>query len=1401
MVSPYFGTIEGIVFSPLGDEDLTAIAAVTITHPDTFTNEKIPRQGGVADAKLGAIDYNYNCGTCQNNKNLCPGHTGKIDLNQPTISPVAIPTVIKYLRIICHQCYELIDQNVSLNKTTTGTRICKNCGFENPRIIGNDSSIIKMMYGTTQKEVWPQQYRHILEGIPDSVLAKLRVMPIAHPRKFVLSKLAVSSISTRPDVKQIGGNRSSNDHQTVFYHFIVQNNMKLLPQFPEENKDDKLNKGSKLLWYIIDSCIKESNKSELSLSFKTPMMNDKESSERASLLKKFSGKSGEIRYNMLSKTAFDVSRTVIVGDPTIPIDSLSIPLEAAKTIQIKEKVRPYNIELMQMYLQNAFNGTYPACNVIIKGSSGKEFAVKQNRDKIQLEIGDTIKRDIVTGDWALFNRAPTLFYVSTMRHNIIVSQDPNSKTFRMNETACKPYAADFDGDEMNLVFSANMVSMADSMVMSGMPRFFIGYQHCVPHIENIKDATLGLFMLTRSKAKLTKYQAMKLFANTTMKPSFNDGKEIYTGRELVSMILPSINYIGSNNFYDEKLAPYIKYEEDEKKIIIKHGKLLSGVLDKKISNIYQIIAIEYSSRQAMTTMFNMQQIALAYLTIKGFTVGIKDLLLDPKSEDEIKHITQSIIEESNLVTDRLLQNNIIPPLGQTVQDYYESEQIAILNHDYVEPMMRGINQDNSILMLSLCGSTGNLTIIKQIHASYGQRTIGPKRLPQIMSYKRTNPFFPRFATSPESRGFIGTALKHGVKPTEFIAGTQESRVAIINKTMLTAVTGAQSRINVKNLENIFITNIGVCETSEFIVEQAFGDTGIDPRLLEPVKFPTVLLSNADFEKKYNVNKEEFAQLTIDRNEFRRIFLTLEQIQANVKFNDVQLLPVNTNRIYEDVLFDIFDAPTDTDKIESVTQSEEELKDMRSMVKEFCDTIYYVFYNDTWKAKRGYVAPAFKSALFLTCINIRSILFTSNLMKITKVLLNGILHRIKSKLIESIFEYGTGIGVITAMSVSEPSTQLTLHSIRADVRARISKKSPIQSFKEIVGVVSLEKAQDPTMTMKLQEGVTLDRAREIANFIEMLKLNDFVKEWQVFYEKYGLPVHPQFKHEQKIITEFERIIINAPPSDLIHWCIRFELDMYNLILKNMTLDQIILSLYKNYSDIHIVYTSDNDSTAIVLRIYIRSIAGIGTLKEVHDLGENLLNSVVRGVQGVVSAYVDNNTSTNKIKEDGTISPVNIYSIKTNGVNIMGIFCLQYKFPEIDYTTLQTDNIMETVEMFGISAARSKIISEMSTVLGGLYYGHYNLIASLMTIQGKCSSISNSGPEKRGANSLLRLAHHKPIRVLEKMLTHGEKVMIDGISPHLIVGSIPHIGSFYNQIGVNIKFVQERTKTVESILDEF
>ena len=53
----------------------------------------------------------------------------------------------------------------------------------------------------------------------------------------------------------------------------------------------------------------------------------------------------------------------------------------------------------------------------------------------------------IVGDIVLFNRQPSLHRMSIMAHRVKVRP---WRTFRFNECVCKPYNADFDGDEMNM---------------------------------------------------------------------------------------------------------------------------------------------------------------------------------------------------------------------------------------------------------------------------------------------------------------------------------------------------------------------------------------------------------------------------------------------------------------------------------------------------------------------------------------------------------------------------------------------------------------------------------------------------------------------------------------------------------------------------------------------------------------------------------------------------------------------------------------------------------------------------------------------------------------------------------------------------------------------------------------
>jgi DNA-directed RNA polymerase beta' subunit len=71
---------------------------------------------------------------------------------------------------------------------------------------------------------------------------------------------------------------------------------------------------------------------------------------------------------------------------------------------------------------------------------------------------------------------PTLFHSSMGGHRIIVNtQQENDMTLKMNILVCKNYAADFDGDAMNIIFNTSAVARVECMEVSSVKRWFISY--------------------------------------------------------------------------------------------------------------------------------------------------------------------------------------------------------------------------------------------------------------------------------------------------------------------------------------------------------------------------------------------------------------------------------------------------------------------------------------------------------------------------------------------------------------------------------------------------------------------------------------------------------------------------------------------------------------------------------------------------------------------------------------------------------------------------------------------------------------------------------------------------------------------------------------------------------------
>ena len=104
-------TISGIQFSIMSGEEIKNRSVAEIVSTDTFAGND-PIIGGLFDPRMGVIDHNKVCQTCEQKNTFCPGHFGHIELAKPLFYIQFFDTVKKLMKCICFKCSKLlIDQN------------------------------------------------------------------------------------------------------------------------------------------------------------------------------------------------------------------------------------------------------------------------------------------------------------------------------------------------------------------------------------------------------------------------------------------------------------------------------------------------------------------------------------------------------------------------------------------------------------------------------------------------------------------------------------------------------------------------------------------------------------------------------------------------------------------------------------------------------------------------------------------------------------------------------------------------------------------------------------------------------------------------------------------------------------------------------------------------------------------------------------------------------------------------------------------------------------------------------------------------------------------------------------------------------------------------------------------
>ena len=122
-------------------------------------------------------------------------------------------------------------------------------------------------------------------------------------------------------------------------------------------------------------------------------------------------------------------------------------------------------------------------------------------------------------------------------------------TFRLNLSVTSPYNADFDGDEMNMHVPQSYETIAEIKEIMQVPRQIVSPQQNRPVMGIVQDSLLGIMLFTQREVfmeidiVMNLMMWIKTFDGTLPPPAILKPKPLWTGKQIISQIIPNLNLI------------------------------------------------------------------------------------------------------------------------------------------------------------------------------------------------------------------------------------------------------------------------------------------------------------------------------------------------------------------------------------------------------------------------------------------------------------------------------------------------------------------------------------------------------------------------------------------------------------------------------------------------------------------------------------------------------------------------------------------------------------------------------------------------------------------------------------------------------------------------------------------
>ena len=759
-----------------------------------------------------------------------------------------------------------------------------------------------------------------------------------------------------------------------------------------------------------------------------------------------------------------------------------------------EVVTDLNIEKLKNLVINGPT-KYPGANMIIS-NDGRTIDLKysMNRTDEHLEKGYIVERHMQNGDYVIFNRQPSLHKMSMMGHRVHIL--PYS-TFRLNLSVTTPYNADFDGDEMNLHLPQSLESKSEIMNIMHVPKQIVSPQSNRPVMGIVQDTLIGCKIFTERDNFLTYDQVNNLIMwiddfdiRDLPMPCIMKPRPLWSGKQIFSLILPEkLNLTRFREDTPEELVDKLNLMDNF--VQIRKGELIQGIICKKTvgassGGIVHNIWTEVSPQKTIEFLGNCQKIINNFLLLKGWTVGISDIICDSDTGEEVSQILKNMKENIRDILYNAQIGKLESQPGKNMVDSFEykaNEQLNKAGQKAGLLVQKALLPRNHLKNMVSAGSKGNPTNILQIIAFVGQQNVEGKRIP-FNFQNRTLPHFLKDDYLSESKGFVENSFLKGLTPQEFYFHAMGGREGIIDTAVKTSQTGYIQRRLIKALEDIMIKYDGTVRNSlGHLMQFLYGEDGMAGEYIEDQKFETLLMDNNTLARNYKFIDREDDEI----NFFNDLKLFMEDsVIDELRRQDIAQLMYELDEEFETIKKDrdyvrehilkgvanSINIPVNIKTIITYAEndyninlfSKSDLNPLIAlrMVRELKEKLILVKGNDEI-SKEGQ-----SCALTLFNMVLNYSLSTKNIIikhRLTKKAFEFVCGEILSKFEQAIVRPGEMVGSIAAQSIGEPATQMTLNTFHLAGVSAANVTLGVPRLKEVINVA--KNLKTPSMMIHLK----------------------------------------------------------------------------------------------------------------------------------------------------------------------------------------------------------------------------------------------------------------------------------------------------------------------------------------------